>query len=83
MKKKNEKSTIDICIVVCVLVFAPYVYIELPLGSSERELNIQQFDLGSLYIQELWKKMSEVNNIYLLFVCILVFAPFVYMFSSL
>ena len=58
--KKNQKSTINIYIVVCVLFFAPYVYIELPLGSSERKLNIQQFDLGSLYIQELWKRISEL-----------------------
>ena len=36
--KKFHKSTINICLVVCISVFAPQVYIELPLGSSRREL---------------------------------------------
>ena len=30
---------INICFVVCILLFAPQVYIELPLGSSKRELH--------------------------------------------
>ena len=34
--KKFQKSPLDICYVVCILVFAPYVYFELPLGSSRR-----------------------------------------------
>ena len=37
--KKFQKSNINICFVVGVLVFAPQVYIELPLGSSRRELH--------------------------------------------
>ena len=40
MTKKSQKSTTNICFVACILVFAPYVYFELPLGSSwRRELH--------------------------------------------
>ena len=38
-QKLFQKSRINICLVFCILVFAPSVYIELPLGSSRRELN--------------------------------------------
>ena len=37
--KKFQKSTTNICFVVCILVFAPQVFIELPLGSSNWELH--------------------------------------------
>ena len=53
---------INICFVACILVLAPYVYIELPVGSSIFE----QWDLGILHIQELWQKISEVYDQYLL-----------------
>ena len=53
---------INICFVACILVFAPYVYIELPEGGSIFE----QWDLVSLHIQELWQKISEVSDQYLL-----------------
>ena len=53
---------IDIYFVACILVFAPYVYIELPEGGSI----LEQWDLVSLHIQELWQKISEVSDQYLL-----------------
>ena len=53
---------INICFVACILVFAPYVYVELPVGSSIFE----QWDLGILHIQELCQKISEVYDQYLL-----------------
>ena len=53
---------INIYFVACILVFAPYVYIELPEGGSIFE----QWDLVSLHIQELWQKISEVSDQYLL-----------------
>ena len=59
---KFQKSPINICFVVCILVFAPYLYIELPLGSSI----FGHWDFGSLHIQEQWQKISEVYNQYLL-----------------
>ena len=37
--KKFQKSTINICFVVSNSLFAPYIYIELPVGSSRRELH--------------------------------------------
>ena len=46
---KFQKSNIDICFVVCVLVFAPQVYIELPLGSSRRELHFWAMGFGLLF----------------------------------
>ena len=51
---------INIYFVACILVFAPYVYIELPEGGSI----LEQWDLGSLHIQELWQKISEVYDQY-------------------
>ena len=53
---------INIYFVACILVFAPYVYIELPEGGSI----LEQWDLVSLHIQELWQKISEVSDQYLL-----------------
>ena len=44
------------------LVFAPYVFIELPVGSSK----FWQWDLGILHTQELCQKISEVYDQYLL-----------------
>ena len=41
--KNFKKSTIDICFVVCILVFTPQLYIELILGSSI----FGQWDIGS------------------------------------
>ena len=55
-------SMINIYFVACILVFAPYVYIELPEGGSI----LEQWDLVSLHIQELWQKISEVSDQYLL-----------------
>ena len=53
-------SMINIYFVACILVFAPYVYIELPEGGSI----LKQWDLVSLHIQELWQKISEAYDQY-------------------
>ena len=46
--KKFQKSPINICFVVSNLVFAPYKYIELPVGSSRRELHFWAMAFGLL-----------------------------------
>ena len=56
--KKYLKSMINICFVVCILLFAPYVYIKLPLGSSI----LGQWDIGSLYIEKQHKNMGRSMN---------------------
>ena len=48
---KFQKSMINICSVICILVVAPKVYIELPLGTSI--FGQWDFDFGSLRIQDL------------------------------
>ena len=65
---------INICFVVCILLFAPYVYIKLPLGS---------FILGNgmlaSYIFRSYDKKFQKSTINICFVAwILVFAPYVY-----
>ena len=46
--KKFQKSLINICFVACILVFAPYVYVELPVGSFRRELHFWAMGFGHL-----------------------------------
>ena len=46
--KKFQKSRINICFVVCILIFAPYLDIKLPLGSSGRELHVWGRGFGPL-----------------------------------
>ena len=58
---------ISICFVVCILVFAPFVYIELPILSSLRELHFWAMN----YDTKIQK--SRINICFA--VCIFVFAP--------
>ena len=55
------------------------MYIEPPVVSSI----LGQQDLGSLHIQELWQRIPEDYDYYLLYICISVFAPYVYIEISL
>ena len=65
--KKFQKSSINICFVVCILVFAPYVYIELPLGSSRRELHCLAMGLCLLiYSGAMTKKFRSLLSIFAL-----------------
>ena len=63
--KKFQKSTINICLVVCILAFAPQVYIELPLGSSRSELHFWAMGYWLLTYSEAMIKISEVYDQYL------------------
>ena len=77
--KKVQKSPINICFVVCILIFAPYVYIELPLWSSRRELHFWAMGSGLLiHSGAITNKIprSTINICYI--ACILVIAPYVY-----
>ena len=67
------------CFVVCILVFAPQIYIELPLGSSRRELHLWTLEYCLLtYSRSYDKKFqkSKINSYIVVF--ILVFAPQLY-----
>ena len=66
--KKFQKFRINIYFVVCILVFAPYLDFELPLGSSGSESMFLQGDLASIHIQELWQKNQKSTII----ICIVV-----------
>ena len=57
--KKFQKSTINICLVVCILVFAPQVHIELPLGSSRGELHFWAMGFGLLFHLGALKKIQN------------------------
>ena len=67
MTKKIERSMISICFVNYILVFAPFVYIELPILSSLRELHFWAMN----YDTKIQK--SRINICFA--VCIFVFAP--------
>ena len=59
--KKFQKSTINICFVVWILVFAPQVYIELPLGSSKRELHF--WAIGYWLLTYSWTMIKNFRNL--------------------
>ena len=59
--KKFQKSTINICLVVCILVFAPQVYIELPLGSSTRELHF--WAMGYWLLTYSWAMIKNFRSL--------------------
>ena len=46
--QKCHKSTINGCFVACILVFAPFIYIELPVESSRREFHFWAMGFGLL-----------------------------------
>ena len=65
--KKFQKSRINICFVVSILIYSPYVYIELPVGSSRRELQIMAMGFGSLtHSGALTKKFGSLRSIFAL-----------------
>ena len=74
---------INICFVVCILVFAPYVYIELPLGSSRRELRF--WEMGYLLLIYLgaitknFRSLQAISALQVRFLCLL----HMYILSSL
>ena len=74
-----QKSTTNICFVACVLVFAPYVYIELLVGSSRRELHFWAMGSGLLIHSGAFTKKIPRSTINICPVAsILVIAPYVY-----
>ena len=78
-----KKSTISNCFVACILVFAPYVYIELPLGSSGRELQegapFLSNGIWATYTLRSYDKKFQKSPPNICFVVSnLVFAPYVY-----
>ena len=78
---KKFRTMFDICFLICILVFAPCVYIEIPLWSTRSELHFWAIVFGFLtyYIFRSYDKKFEKFMINISFVvCILVFAPFVY-----
>ena len=65
--KKILMSTINICRVASILVIAPYVYIELPVGSSRRELNFWAMGFWLLIHSEvITKKLRSLQSIFAL-----------------
>ena len=62
--KKFQRSTTNICFGASILVLAPQVYIELPLGSSRRELHFWAMGFGLLFHLGALKKISELLDIY-------------------
>ena len=77
--KKFQKSTTNICFVACILVFAPYVYIELLVGSSRRELHFWAMGSGLLIHSGAFTKKIPRSTINICPVAsILVIAPYVY-----
>ena len=77
---------INIWFLICILVIAPRVYVEIPLWSSRRELLFWAVLFGFLtyYIFRSNDKKIEMSMINICFVvCILIFAPFIYILSSL
>ena len=81
LDKKIQNYMFNICFLVCILVFAPCVYIDIPLWRSRSELNFWAIVFGFLtyYIFRSYDKKFEKFMINISFVvCILVFVPFVY-----
>ena len=77
--KKFQKSPINICFVVSNLLFAPYIYIELPVGSSRRELHFWAMGSGLLIHSGAFTKKIPRSTINICPVAsILVIAPYVY-----
>ena len=65
--KKIPRSTINICPVASILVIAPYVYIELPVGSSRRELHFWAMGFWLLIHSEvITKKLRSLQSIFAL-----------------
>ena len=65
--KKIPRSTINICPVASILVIAPYVYIELPVGSSRRELHFWAMGFWLLIHSEvITKKLRSLRSIFAL-----------------
>ena len=65
--QKIPRSTINICPVASILVIAPHVYIRLPVGTPGGSYIFGQWDLGSLYIQELsQRKFRGLQSIFAL-----------------
>ena len=76
--KTFPKSTIIICFVVCILVFAPYLYIELLVGSTRRELHFWAMGSGLLIHSGAFTKKIPRFTINICSVAsILVIAPYV------
>ena len=80
---KFQKSMINICFVACILVFAPYVYIALPVGSSGKELQegapFLSNGIWAPYIFRSYDKKYQKSPIDICFVVSnLVFAPYKY-----
>ena len=81
--KKFQMSTTNICFVACILVFAPYVYIELPVGSSRRELHFWAMGFGLLTHSGAMKKnFRSLQSIFALLLAIYHLLP-IYILSSL
>ena len=77
--QKCQKSPINICFVICILVFAPYVHIELPLGSSRSELHFLGYVIWAPYTFRSYDKKFQKSAINICFVdCDSVVAPYVY-----
>ena len=79
--KKIQIYMFNICFLICILVFAPCVYIEIPLCSTRSELHFRAIVFGFLtyYILRSYDKKFKKSMINISFVvCILVFVPFLY-----
>ena len=77
--KKNQKPMINICSVASILVIAPYVYIELLVGSSRRELHFWAMGSGLLIHSGAFTNKIPRSTINICPVAsILVIAPHVY-----
>ena len=77
--KKIPRSTVNICPVASILAIAPYVYIELPVGSSRRELHFWAMGSGLLihsgaFTKKIPRFMINICSV----ASILVIAPYVY-----
>ena len=60
--KKIPRFTINICSVASILVIAPYVNIELPVGSSRRELHFWAMGFWLIIHSEVITKKSEAYD---------------------
>ena len=63
--KKIPRSTVNICPVASILAIAPYVYIELPVGSSRRELHFWAMGFWLIiYSEVITKKIRSLQLIF-------------------
>ena len=69
--KKIPRFTINICSVAYILVIAPYVNIELPVGSSRRELYFWAMGFWLLIYSEIIKK--KIRSLQVIFALLLPF----------